>query len=95
MADTLARRACRGSYDEPVPTVLRSGPYRFFFYSGDRREPAHVHVQRDNDIAKFWLVPVSLVGSVGFSRSELRRIEDLVLGSQSMLLEIWNDFFAE
>lgn len=30
-----------------MPTVLRVGPYRFFFYAGDRSEPAHVHVERD------------------------------------------------
>jgi hypothetical protein len=28
-----------------MPTVLRSGPYRFFFYSADRGEPPHVHVE--------------------------------------------------
>ncbi len=26
-----------------MPTALRSGPYRLFFYSGDRHEPLHVH----------------------------------------------------
>ena len=30
-----------------TPTVLRAGPYRFFFYSGDRLEPPHVPVERD------------------------------------------------
>src|SRR2546422_6798095 len=28
-------------------TVLRIGPYRFFFYSGDQRRAAHVHVERE------------------------------------------------
>ena len=32
-----------------MPTVLRSGAYRFFFYSADREEPAHVHVARGSD----------------------------------------------
>ena len=31
-----------------MPIILREGPYRFFFYSGDRDEPQHVHVARDN-----------------------------------------------
>lgn len=31
-----------------MPTVLRSGPYRFFFYAGDRDEPPHVHIERDD-----------------------------------------------
>ncbi|MGH2758625.1 MAG: DUF4160 domain-containing protein [Actinomycetota bacterium] len=44
-----------------TPPVLRSGPYRFFFYSGDRLEPPHVHVERDDDQAKFWLQPVALL----------------------------------
>lgn len=34
-------------------TVLRSGPYRFFLYAGDRYEPPHVHVERDDCEAKF------------------------------------------
>jgi hypothetical protein len=43
-----------------MPTVLRLGPYRFFFYAGDVDEPSHVHVERDKDKAKFWLDPVRL-----------------------------------
>jgi hypothetical protein len=53
-----------------MPTVLRSGPYRFFFYSADGSEPPHVHVQREALIAKFWLKPVRLQDSGGFSRVE-------------------------
>jgi hypothetical protein len=41
-----------------MPTVLRSGPYRFHFYSGDAEEPPHVHVERDEKTAKFWLAPL-------------------------------------
>lgn len=33
-----------------MPTVLRVGPYRFFFYAGDRNEPQHIHVERDDKI---------------------------------------------
>jgi hypothetical protein len=40
------------------PTILRSGPYRFFFFAGDRNEPVHVHVAREDKTAKFWLSPV-------------------------------------
>ncbi len=34
-----------------MPTVLRSGPYRFFFYASDRDEPVHIHVERDEKVA--------------------------------------------
>lgn len=41
-----------------MPTVLRHGPYRFYFYSNDADEPVHVHVERDGDVAKVWADPV-------------------------------------
>jgi len=55
-----------------MPTVLRLGPYRYFFYSSDSEEPPHIHVERDGSVAKFWLDPVRLVASGGFNRAELR-----------------------
>ena len=27
-----------------MPTVLRIGPYRFYFYSLDPNEPPHIHI---------------------------------------------------
>ena len=77
-----------------MPTVLRTGPYRFFFYAGDRDEPQHVHVERDDKIAKFWLDPVRLQQSGGFSRAELRRIERTIQENQSELIEAWNEYFS-
>ena len=65
-----------------MPTVLKIGAYRFFFYAGDRDEPIHIHVQRDNHIAKFWLSLVRLQNSGGFSRTELAKIQMLVLQHQ-------------
>lgn len=44
-------------YNPRVPTVLMAGPYRFYFYSHEPNEPPHVHVDRDNLSAKFWLNP--------------------------------------
>ncbi|HEX8681581.1 MAG TPA: DUF4160 domain-containing protein [Ardenticatenaceae bacterium] len=70
-----------------MPTVLRNGPYRFFFYAGDRNEPPHVHVERDVKIAKFWLDPVRLHNSGGFTRQEIRQIQRLIEEHQENLLE--------
>jgi Domain of unknown function (DUF4160) len=41
-----------------MPTVLRSGGLRFFFYSLENDEPAHIHVERGDATAKYWLDPV-------------------------------------
>ncbi|MBX7236248.1 MAG: DUF4160 domain-containing protein [Caldilineales bacterium] len=62
-----------------MPTVLRVGPYRFYFYSHDLAgEPPHVHVDREELSAKFWLNPVALARNLGFSGNELRRIERII-----------------
>ena len=76
-----------------MPTVLRDGPYRFFFYAGDRDEPLHVHVERDDAEAKYWIDPVRLVRSHGFSANEIGRIEKLVVNNQQILMDRWNEFF--
>lgn len=80
-------------YRAGMPTVLRIGPYRFFFYAGDREEPQHVHVERDNNLAKFWLAPVRLQTSGGFSRSDISRIRNLVEDNSEMLARSWNEYF--
>ncbi|MGB6042494.1 MAG: DUF4160 domain-containing protein [Pirellulales bacterium] len=77
-----------------MPTVLRSGPYRFYFYSHEPNEPPHVHVDRDDDSAKFWLQPISLARNLGFRGHELREIERIISDHQQELLEAWNGRFG-
>ncbi|MBI1723557.1 MAG: DUF4160 domain-containing protein [Gemmatimonadetes bacterium] len=78
-----------------MPTVLRSGPYRLFFFSADREEPRHVHVERDECRAKFWLDPIRLHDSTGFTPAELGRIDKLVGEHADQLRKAWDDFFAD
>lgn len=77
-----------------MPTLLHVGPYRFFIWSGDRDEPPHIHVERENKVAKFWLTPVRLQSSGGFSRHEINRIQRLVEENQEVLLRGWDEFFS-
>ena len=77
-----------------MPTVLRVGPYRFFFYSNENGEPPHIHIQRERMLAKFWLQPVVLASSTRFSPSELRRLEKLVDENRILFMETWNEYFG-
>ena len=77
-----------------MPTVLRVGPYRFFFYSGDGHEPPHIHVERDELLAKFWLRPVALANAGGLKRTEVRKVELIVVKHKAVLLESWNEYFG-
>lgn len=59
-----------------MPTALRAGPYRFYLYSYDCRERRHMHVDRENRGAKFWLDPdVTLGENHGYGRRELHDVE--------------------
>lgn len=78
-----------------MPTLLRSGPYRIYFYSHEPNEPPHVHVDRDAQSAKFWLRPVALVRNLGFSPLELRPIQAILKESEEFLVEKWNARFGD
>lgn len=78
-----------------MPTVLRSGPYRVYFYSHDLIEPPHVHVDRDDQSAKFWLNPVSLARNLGFKPKELRTIERLLVENEAALMTAWREHLGE
>ena len=77
-----------------MPTIFRFGPYRLFFYAGDHGEPIHVHVERDDKIAKFWLEPVRLANSGGFSRLDLSEIFRIIENHRNKILEGWHDYFG-
>ncbi len=81
-------------YNPPMPTVLRSGPYRFYFYSHEPNEPPHVHVDRDDSSAKFWIDPVQLAANFGFRAHELREIQLMVMERRAQFLEAWHEFFG-
>jgi hypothetical protein len=75
-----------------MPTILRSGPYRVYFYSHEPNEPPHVHVDRDKASCKVWLVPAALSSSLGLSARELREIERLVSLNRAIMLKAWEEF---
>jgi len=77
-----------------MPTVLRSGPYRVYFFSHEPGEPPHVHVDRDAFSAKFWLEPVQLARNLGFRAVELRRIRRILMDHEAVLVEAWHEHFG-
>ena len=77
-----------------MPTILRIGAYRFYFYSHEPNEPPHIHIDRDNLSAKFWLQSVSLAQNIGFPAKELRKLQSMVIENQTQLLEAWHECFS-
>lgn len=75
------------------PTVLRSGPYRCFFFSNEGAEPPHIHVESGGGHVKVWLLPVSLSRHSGFSLHERGEILRLVHLHRVEFLSAWHDYF--
>jgi hypothetical protein len=75
-----------------MPTFARIGPYRFFVFSNEGREPPHVHIQRDEDMAKVWLSPVALARNDGFRSTELVRILRIVAERRDEFMTKWEAF---
>jgi hypothetical protein len=67
------------------------GPYRFFFYSFDCREPRHVHARRERMVCKLWLEPIALARNHGFPRWELSVIRSYIEDHLAGILEAWDE----
>jgi hypothetical protein len=77
-----------------VPTVLRVGAFRFYFYSHEPNEPLHVHVDRAEATIKIWLEPVEVAKSRGFRAHEIGGIVAMVEEHRMQLLEAWHEHFG-
>jgi hypothetical protein len=76
-----------------MPTVMRTGPFRLFFFSNERSEPPHIHVEAAEKYAKFWLDPVSIAGSSNFGGHELTDLGRIIDENSDFLKERWHEFF--
>ncbi len=77
-----------------MPALVRVRGFRFFLYSLEGREPAHVHVAHAGRYGKFWLEPVKLASVRGFRGHELTEIRQIVVENCELFLESWNEYFA-
>ncbi|MGA3370881.1 MAG: DUF4160 domain-containing protein [Terracidiphilus sp.] len=80
-----------------MPVVFRERGFRFFFYSneGSPREPVHIHVEKDDVEAKFWLNPyVHVAYNDGYNARTLRELLTIVEGNRGRIEREWNEFFG-
>jgi hypothetical protein len=69
--------------------------FRLYFFANERNEPAHVHVQYQSAVAKFWIGPVALAANKGMKPADLRAAGDLVRKHEKLIQEKWNEFFGK
>ena len=79
---------------DPLPTILKYRGFRFFFFSNEGIEPPHVHVEKAGKYAKFWLDPIILDRSRGFTPLEIRRLRGIIEERAAEFRRKWDDFFT-
>lgn len=77
-----------------MPTLLREDGFRFFFFSNEGNEPAHVHVEKGDAYGKWWLDPLRVAYSKKFKPAELRRIREIIFANRIMFVEKWDEHFG-
>ena len=55
-----------------MPTGLLIKGYRFFFFSNEGNEAVHIHIEKADSYAKFWIEPLFVSVNHGFTSKELR-----------------------
>jgi len=77
-----------------MPTLLLVKGLRFFFYSNENNEPAHVHVAKGSADGKVWLEPAIRIEYLyGFSNREEHEIMAIVTDNYSNFKIKWNEYF--
>ena len=76
-----------------MPTVFKIKGYRFFFFSNEGNEAIHIHVEKAEKYAKFWLQPIALSKNYDFNSSELGEIEKIIKKNISKIERSWNEYF--
>jgi hypothetical protein len=82
----------------PAVRIPDLGKFKIKFFSNDAEEPPHVHVLRENRVAKFWLFPVVERARRSHGKpmkpQEAREAARLVQEHRDLLLEEWHAFFS-
>ncbi len=79
-----------------MPVVFRSLGFKFFFYSneGSPREPVHIHAEKGDDEAKFWIQPeVRVAYNNGYDARALCELLGIVGANRIRIERAWNEFF--
>jgi hypothetical protein len=77
-----------------MPTVMRVGAFRFYFYSHEPNEPPHIHVDRAEATIKVWLESCEVAKNRGFRAHEINDIVRLVVEHRETLTEAWHEYFG-
>ena len=79
-----------------MPTILLIAGWRFFFYSNENNEPIHIHVERADAEAKFWIdvkeFEITEAFAYKFSPRDKREVKKIIYEHLDYIIDQWNKF---
>lgn len=75
-----------------MPVILRVDGFKFFFFANEGNEPMHIHVEKGEGAAKYWLKPVRLARNYGLKAFELSRARRIIEENERLIEEKWHEF---
>ena len=78
-----------------MPTVLIINGYRFYFYSNENKEPIHIHIEKAEGNAKYWLEPIEEAYSYDFTLKQRKEIEKYIKEFQQTFIKNWHEYFKK
>lgn len=77
-----------------MPKVLELQGFKFFFYSDEGNEPAHVHIKKGEARGKWWLEPeLEEAYAYGFTLQERRQVRNIINEHSESLKQQWHEYF--
>jgi Domain of unknown function (DUF4160) len=78
-----------------MPTILFINGFRFFFFSGDGKEPIHIHVKKGEGDGKIWILPEPKAAYLlDFTVQEEKQIMKIVTDNKELIIKKWNEYFS-
>lgn len=79
-----------------IPTLLLLDGYRFFFYSNESNEPAHVHVEKGSGEGKIWFEStLEIAWMYRFSSLEENEIWEIAGKHATNFKTKWYEYFGK
>ena len=82
-----------------MPTILFIAGWRFFFYSNEINEPIHIHVQKAEREAKYWILvdayEIEEAFSFKLSPRDKREVKKLIYQHLDYIIEQWNSYHGK
>lgn len=80
-----------------MPTILLIFGWRLYFYSNETNEPIHIHVQKGEAEAKYWLktedVEIIEAFSFNFTPASKREIKKIIYQNFDVIVHAWLNHF--